>query len=488
MSLSKEKPPTYAEIIAGIMRSTQGPMSVRAVAEKMLVTLPSQSKNPLQAMRQHIRQANGKSMVFLDADTVLPLHLAFQGVRFRLPLDREMVNRGLVNIGDSLPTYLPQNLPLVQVRFVDATGKPVAFQVKPVSKQVNTPFGPRTITTLFAQLSAWFRAQKVYAKDHLLFMILDWEQGVFQIEREPFGQRDQELLAQRNRLLADMFFELLESAVDESIYISVAVPTIYARLPDKSGYPPGHWVMVLEEDGRMTSDGWRIHYSDSGFSLLERLARDFAGEHCHAPSQPVPREQRDQVYRFKVALAYRPNLWRKIEVQGKHSLADLDLALREAFDHDTLDHLGGFWKLVPRGVLSKPGAAKRRAVRQTRYREVELGDVDPMGGGEGANTNIAGLGLSVGDQLKYVYDFGDWIEHFMTLEAIEMPQVRVKYPRKVARNQPEYLYCVECQKKSKQKVAKWICLECTTGPDEETVLCDQCAEKHEEHYLEEIIY
>ena len=40
-----------------------------------------------------------------------------------------------------------------------------------------------------------------------------------------------------------------------------------------------------------------------------------------------------------------------------------------------------------------------------------------------------GLGLAPGDELKYVYDFGDWIEHKITLEAITEPQADVKYPR-----------------------------------------------------------
>ncbi|MCL5999366.1 MAG: plasmid pRiA4b ORF-3 family protein [Chloroflexi bacterium] len=488
MSSSKEKVPAYEEVIADLLRSTTGPVSAKELAEKLLAVRPSQARNPLQAMRQHIRQANGRLLVFLDADTVLSLRLAFQGARFRLPLDREMINKGLVNIVDSLPYYLPLNFPLEQVRFVDSAGKPVAFQIKPVSQQVNTLFGHQDITTLYANLSDWLRAQKVNAKDHLLITILDWEQGVMQLAREPFGQRNQGLLAQRNRLMADLFFDLLESAVDEDIYAHVAVPTIYARLPDKSGYPPGHWMIVLEEDGRMISDGWRIHYSDGGFSPLEQLAREIAGEPQHPAARPVSKEQREQVYRFKAALAYRPNLWREIEVQGKQTLADLDLLLREAFNHDVFDHLGGFWKLIPRGIQGKPGVTKRGAARQARYREVKLGHVEPMGGGEGARIRIAELELAIGDRLKYVYDFGDWIEHHLTLEAIETPQASVKYPREVARNQPEYVYCVECQKKGKQKVAKWICLECTTGPDHEIMLCEKCADRHEEHYLEEILY
>ena len=42
---------------------------------------------------------------------------------------------------------------------------------------------------------------------------------------------------------------------------------------------------------------------------------------------------------------------------------------------------------------------------------------------------IAELRLEVGDRLLYVYDFGDWVEHVLELEAIEEPEPKVTYPR-----------------------------------------------------------
>ncbi|RPI27418.1 MAG: hypothetical protein EHM70_17875, partial [Chloroflexota bacterium] len=445
MASSKDKFPSYKEIITSILASAQGPLPVKEIVERMLALHPSQAKNPQRAMHQHIREANGLLLVYLDPNTVLPLRLAYNGARFRLPLDRETVNKGLVNIRESLHSYLPLVFPLEEIRFVDQTGSPIPFQIKPVSQKVTTIFGENTITSEHADLGAWFRSQKMYHNDHLLFTIVDWEKGVFQLEREPARQRDEKLLEQRNQLLVDMFFALLEHDVSEAIYSHQAVPTIYAHLPDKSGYPPYHWLIAILQDGRMTTDGWRIHYSDSGFSMFERLIQQEAGERAVAQTQPITSEQRKQVYRFKAELAYRPNIWRVVEIQGKHTLADLDLELRVAFDHDTFDHMGGFWKLVPRGGKEDPIPLKRRARKQAKYREIELGDVDPLGGGDGAGSKIAGLGLSVGDKLKYVYDFGDWIEHSLTLEAIEEPEPRGKYPREAGHNEPEYVDCVECR-------------------------------------------
>jgi hypothetical protein len=210
-------------------------------------------------------------------------------------------------------------------------------------------------------------------------------------------------------------------------------------------------------------------------------------EKCFFSAPPVSNAEREVVYRFKANLVNRLNIWREIEIQGKHTLADLDIALRRAFDHDWSDHMGGFWKLVPRVAQTKT-IAKRSSGRPARYREIDLGDVDPMGGGEGAKTKIAEVGLAVGEQIKYVYDFGDWIEHRLMLKAIDAPQSGVKYPREASRNEPKYAYCVECQEEGKQTIAKWICLQCSNKSDQEVLLCENCTDEHDDHYLEEILY
>jgi hypothetical protein len=271
---------------------------------------------------------------------------------------------------------------------------------------------------------------------------------------------------------------MLENATYEDLNTFEAIPSVYARLPEKGGYPPDHWMIVLGKDDRMSVDDWSIRYSDGKQSPMENLVRDLAGESRAVPKVTFSKEQGKQVYRFKAELKHRPGLWREVEILGEQTLADLKSLLVGAFEHDW-DHLGGFWRLVPRKGTT-------RGV--VRYREVELGEVNPFGEGDGADLEIAGIGLSANDKIKFVFDFGDWIEHTLTLVSIIASQAGVKYPREIARNKPKYVYCVECEKKGKKVVAKWICLQCSGGPKSEVVLCEKCAQKHEEHYLEEILY
>lgn len=179
------------------------------------------------------------------------------------------------------------------------------------------------------------------------------------------------------------------------------------------------------------------------------------------------------IYRFKVALKGRRGIWRRIEIRGDQTLADLDRIIRIAFNHDTWDHLGEFYS-------GKPW-----------YRS-GYGEINPNGGGEGAKIPIASLGLQEDDRIGYVYDFGSEIHHYVTLESMsESTDPAARYPLIVSRNNPRYKYCVECAASGKKNVATQVCLDCSGKRDSEPeYICEDCgcADEHDDHFLEEIVY
>jgi hypothetical protein len=71
---------------------------------------------------------------------------------------------------------------------------------------------------------------------------------------------------------------------------------------------------------------------------------------------------------LKVALKYRRGFWRRIEIKGNQMLGDLDYIIRDAFKHNTLDHLSEFF---PKGT----------------WRE-GFGEIYSGGGGSGARVKI----------------------------------------------------------------------------------------------------
>jgi hypothetical protein len=469
---------TYTEIIAQFLAAADGPVLVKKLSEHMLALHPSAAKKPMTAARGKIREAIGHLLVFLDQDTVLPIHMAMNGARFRLQLDADSINTGLVEVGNNLPAYLPGRFSLEKVLFVDIDAQPLEHTLKTATKTRTNPFfGPYDATTLHANLGNWLRKHNAQQGDDILFTVFDWQNGIFQLELETYAKREAALLNQRNQLLTDLFYEMLESSANEEIYQHEAIPTAYARLPDKSGYPPDHWRAILDNDKRIYADSWKICYRDGEFSPFEILTRAREDEPLDTPAVVLSEEQGNLAYRFKAELVHSPTIWREVEILGEQTLDDLNRALVHAFHHDWY-HMGGFWNLVPR----KGQGGK------VRYREVDLGSVDPMGGGDGAEVKIAAIGLAEGRRMKYVYDFGDWIEHTLTLEAITPSLAEVDYPQETARNKPKYVHCVDCEQEGLQTIAKWICLTCSDERQKRMVYCKKCAENHEDHYLDEILY
>lgn len=176
----------------------------------------------------------------------------------------------------------------------------------------------------------------------------------------------------------------------------------------------------------------------------------------------------EKIYVFKVALKHRKGLWRRIEIKGDQTLGDFDSIIRNAFDHDVSDHLSEFFREQwPRGGF---------------------GEIDSFGGGEGADNQIERLGLSEGEILGYVYDFGDEIYHIITLEKIVETEEIVKYPRVISKNKQRFRYCETCKKQGKKTVATWICYKCSEDEGRNVLLCEDCMDEHEDHYAEEILY
>ena len=160
-------------------------------------------------------------------------------------------------------------------------------------------------------------------------------------------------------------------------------------------------------------------------------------------------------------------------------MRDLNHFLVKEFKHEW-DHLGGFWKLVRRGGTK-------------RYREIDLGTVEPFGGGNGADTCIAELDLEEGELLKWVFDFGDWFEYRLLLEHVTPAAEAASgdvYPRVTGRNAPVLRYCEQCQQKGKQVVATGICMDCSNLHQRDVMLCDKCAgsRKHTDHYVVDLVY
>ncbi len=466
---------SWYKAIGQVAESLEGAVSFEEFCQRVLAVRPSSAKNLKSSIRQRLRYDWRNRLVYLNHDTLLPTRLAMQGVRFAVPLEPQAVKRSLLLAIPTFTSFFNHQTPLETIKLLDEEGQSLPTVLKSFKEKEATPFGDMDVERLGFELVAWFNSHQAQAGDYVLITIEDWDQRCFRLEYESAHDREQHRaeITAKNQELADLIFDALESEREEGILASVAVYSAYARMQDPCGYPGDHWVYVIEQDPRMLYDGSMIRYSDWDplFGPFDDMSEESAAEEVIV----LPPEQARAVYRFKAALKYRPALWRLIEIQGEQTLANFNQILVHAFKHDW-DHLGGFWKRVQRG-------------KSKRYRYIDLGTVDPFGGREGADTPIASIELQPGDVLKYVFDFGDWIEHTLTLEEIVEPEAGVKYPRIVAQNEPHYQYCEKCQEQGRKTVATWICIDCSNRKQRDVLLCEDCiVEDHEDHYTEEILY
>ncbi|MBN1875686.1 MAG: hypothetical protein JXA33_15785 [Anaerolineae bacterium] len=465
--------------IAQVLDTLDGPISMQEFYQKVLEIRPSHAKNPTASIRDRMRYGWYHKIAELDSDTLIPMRCLMRGIRFAVPLSRKEVSQGLLLTYPAFELYLPREFPLSEVKLLDERGNTLPTRLKSFKETVETPLGSTEIKREGFELSTWFKQHKVKRGDYLLVTTENWERGHIRLEHEPAKarQRRQAEIAARNQEFADHVFDLLESQREEDILTGKAVPTALAQMSDPYGYPGDHWMQILAKDPRMRSDGWMIRYSDWRSPLESILLERFFEEEMvpEVEELPLSEEAQQQVYRFKAALKYHKSLWRRIEIQGGQTLVDFNHILVNAFRHDW-DHMGGFWKRVRRGNTK-------------RYRDIEMGDVDPMGGGSGADVTIASLDLTPGDTLKFVFDFGDWIEHILTLETITVPEDNVQYPRVIAQNRPRYRYCQSCKEAGRKTIATWICIECSNREGQDVLVCEDCLYKHhEDHYADEIVY
>jgi len=470
---------TLQQVIEQVVSELDIPISINEFAERVFSHYPTTSKNPRSSLRTTMRYELGKSLAFLDKQTVAPMSITMKDVRFRVSIGAQETKHKVIFI-PYFEFFFNEQLKFENVRFVELPNKAIPFQLANIQLDDEEFWQgllarKRSRQNAFA-LTEWFDSKGIKKGDSILVTVLNWKHGVYLLEHEEGKHRKNREIERANQILGDAIFAALEESRDEVAMTHEIIPNIYARLDTARSYPGDHWLNVIENDKRLKLDMGIITYTEN-LSMFERiLAHDLENP------QPLLEDsystgQLKDVYRFKVSFAFNSGIWRTIEIKASQRFKEFDKILRSEFGHDAGDHLGGFWKMVRRGQTGK------------RFREIEIGDVDPLGYGSAAKLHIGGIRLQKGDMLRYVYDFGDWIEHDILLEEIVQAENNVNYPRLVDRNKPKYFYCSSCKSKGRETIATVICGTCSNKQQKDVLLCNDCAEKkHLDHWVDTIIY
>jgi hypothetical protein len=151
--MGDKQPLTLQQAVEQALAQVDGPITADEFFRQVLILRPSKAKKPTAALRNHIRwNEAGKTLVFLDAQTVLPLRVAMRGVRFRIPLSPQEAKRGVLFIHPAFDYFLLRQLDHEKVQLLDQEGRPLPVRVISIQGKVRSVFGTNTVRIWNIQL------------------------------------------------------------------------------------------------------------------------------------------------------------------------------------------------------------------------------------------------------------------------------------------------------------------------------------------------
>lgn len=462
---------SLSQAIEIILDRAENPIKWDDFVGQILELWSSKAKKPADSISNALRYDFRTKVVLLEDKTVIPVSLIMKDIRFRITLSLEEIEKSVISI---VPWFIPYlyyyyweiDLEKRPPKLFDKNFDPIEFEAASAPiKQLNWDGEEINVEMPALKVADWFDSINPQAEDSILVTIKDYTAKAFILEYEPASDKRSMEIEDQNHTLSKGIEKALFDARDDISLVIDILKEVYAKLGEAiRNYPGDHWSRVVESDQRFGTPDF-IHIG---------LKRYLSFEDDPVQLQDLDTKSLEQVYQFKAYLKWRKSIWRKIEIRGSDTLGDFDQEMRRAFEHDW-DHLSEFFYKPP---------DRGRHGRWEGY-----GSHNPFESGYADEVMIAELGLKVGSQLKWVYDFGDWVEYFVALEDVSQASEDREYPRLVDKNKPRYHSCVSCRTKGIKNRAVWVCVSCSNQEQTEIWLCEACMMKyHDEHYTEKIRY
>ena len=127
-----EKKVTLKQVVEQVLSELEGPITVKALADRVYALYPTRSKTAMSSFRNCLHyDEQGINLVYLDRFTILPMRIAMQGIRFRVPIDRHAAEE------NEIPTlffdyFIGRDPQPKNIRFVDQTSLSIIYKIKPV--------------------------------------------------------------------------------------------------------------------------------------------------------------------------------------------------------------------------------------------------------------------------------------------------------------------------------------------------------------------
>ncbi|MCH8292139.1 hypothetical protein IH992_13675 [Candidatus Poribacteria bacterium] len=172
--------PTIAEAVERALAEVQAPTSLDVLLRRILTIRPSEANNPTGSIRTHIRELEGRSVVYLDSKTVSPLRVAAVGARFRVPLSGPEVADGALAISPGFDGWVNHFDEKQNLEFISDRHKVLPTRVVTIQGHVNIfPLGDHEIQRQAFDLADWFLNIHAHENDTILLKLCTDESGRF---------------------------------------------------------------------------------------------------------------------------------------------------------------------------------------------------------------------------------------------------------------------------------------------------------------------
>lgn len=248
-----EKPLSYTECVHRVLQAAPAPLTMDELIQTVGEMRPLTAKNIRSSLHNALNQSPLCASLGDGRYWWLP-HL-LKDNRFRLRPSAEILKQGHLPLTEEArlslwPSFFcPESRrrePLVQVELV---GGPIMKRPVEFLGVASWGFKP------CAELSQWYKAQRVRTGDDLILTVIDADASPrrYRLEHEPAPQRDEARIEARNRQLADAAYSLIRRGHAEPIYY--LTPKLAARGLYNDPCPPESLEGVLDGDGRFRNAG-----------------------------------------------------------------------------------------------------------------------------------------------------------------------------------------------------------------------------------------
>lgn len=233
---------TYREAALSTLKSRGQPMSLEELAQKVLEIKPSKSKNPMAMVQQALREP--EFLRFPDGKWGLETWV-LNGLVFRIVPTEEELELGELIISHDLICFFTHLLrgqkraddgPCV---FLEGWDEPLAI----------APTGYGLLNARILGVDKWFRHSGFESGDSILVKVRDAEEGRFTFQREPKGERREDLIRQLNQEFADLAYKFMGGSNYLSSFGNI-IPLVLAAKSRLAQYPPDPYYDILLRDRR----------------------------------------------------------------------------------------------------------------------------------------------------------------------------------------------------------------------------------------------